>query len=101
MEFCRKCGSVMLPTENKRYLKCPVCGSRRQNSIHRMKFTEINSKVSIPVVEQRDATLLPKTTAHCPNCGYRKAWWWVQQTDEETLINFFKCVKCGHTWRAE
>jgi DNA-directed RNA polymerase subunit M len=65
-----------------------------------MKFTDINKKSGIPVIE-RDETMLPKTTTHCPECGHRKAWWWVQQSDEETIIQFFKCVRCRHIWREE
>ena len=44
---------------------------------------------------------LPVTTITCPKCGNTKAYWWMQQTrsaDEPPTL-FYKCTKCGYTWR--
>ena len=44
---------------------------------------------------------LPTTKAVCPECGHTEASWWLQQTRsaDEAETRFFKCLKCGHTWR--
>ena len=37
----------------------------------------------------------------CPECGYELAEWWLRQlrSADESEVRFFRCVKCGKTWR--
>ena len=54
------------------------------------------------VIEKgEDVNTLPTTKAVCPECGHTEASWWLQQTRsaDEAETRFFKCLKCGHTWR--
>ena len=45
---------------------------------------------------------MPKTRVICPQCENTEAYWWMQQTrsgDEPPTI-FYKCTKCGYSWRS-
>ncbi len=45
---------------------------------------------------------LPSTRIICPKCEHNEAHWWMQQTraaDEPPTI-FYKCKKCGYSWRS-
>ncbi|RLG10996.1 MAG: transcription factor S, partial [Thaumarchaeota archaeon] len=37
----------------------------------------------------------------CPKCGNREAYYWAVQTRsaDEPMTRFFRCTKCGYTWR--
>lgn len=57
-------------------------------------------KKEIGVVEKEIETL-PVVKAKCPHCSYNEAANWEIQTraGDEAATQFFKCKKCGHTWR--
>ena len=64
----------------------------------------VNEKIkeNDSVIEKgEDVNTLPTTKAVCPECGHTEASWWLQQTRsaDEAETRFFKCLKCGHTWR--
>jgi transcription factor S len=44
---------------------------------------------------------LPTTAIDCPKCGNKDAFWWMLQTRsaDEATTQFYRCTKCGHTWR--
>ncbi|MDQ3837995.1 MAG: transcription factor S [Thermoproteota archaeon] len=44
---------------------------------------------------------LPTTAIDCPKCGNKNAFWWMLQTRsaDEATTQFYRCTKCGHTWR--
>lgn len=100
MMFCPKCGSVLIPHKNKDkvVLKCK-CGYKgeTENAIITEKVKE---QKKIEVVEL-DKPLHPIIDTECPKCKHNKAEFWTMQTRsaDEAETRFFKCVKCGHTWR--
>jgi len=104
MDFCEKCGSVMIAKEekNKTILVCKQCGHKLKD----YKPLEIEEKVKktpsddVIVVEKNEETL-PKTKAVCPKCKNKEAVWWLQQTRsvDEAPTLFLRCTKCGHSWR--
>ncbi len=102
MEFCPKCGSIMVPVKKGKqvYLKCPKCGYTRSKAPKSLKLEEKVKHEKVLVIE-KDETNLPVTEKICPKCGHNKAWWWVQQTRsaDEPPTQFFKCTKCGYVWR--
>jgi DNA-directed RNA polymerase subunit M len=103
MEFCKKCGSIMIPDKKGRttYMMCRSCKYRTSKAVRDIKITEdVKVKDKIVVLE-KDETLLPITDAVCPQCEHKKAYWWMQQTREsdEPPTQFFRCVKCQHVWR--
>ena len=101
MEFCPECGSMLLPTEDNE-LKCS-CGYTKKLSKDKSEYN-VNEKIkeNDSVIEKgEDVNTLPTTKAVCPECGHTEASWWLQQTRsaDEAETRFFKCLKCGHTWR--
>ena len=105
MQFCEKCGVILLPQkdEGRTLLKCGKCGvvnTKREHLI--IKDTSVHTNRSkIEVVEKRIDTL-PKIKEDCTECGHKEAFYWTVQTRsaDEAETRFFKCVKCNHTWRA-
>jgi len=105
VEFCEKCGSIMVPVKTKdgkgNYLLCRKCGHKAYKSVKSFKITETMKKREKVTVVDKDFTTLPTTTKMCPKCENMKAFYWVQQTRsmDEPPTQFFKCTKCGYTWR--
>ena len=103
IEFCEKCGSIMVPVKkgSTHYMKCRGCGKEIKKEMKSLKIVEEKIKSSgIPVIEH-DTTLLPLTDKECPSCEHDRAYWWLQQTRsaDEPPTQFFRCEKCKHTWR--
>jgi len=50
--------------------------------------------------EQKLQTL-PTVTIECPKCGNNQAYTWQVQTRgaDESSTQFFRCTKCGYTFR--
>jgi len=100
MLFCKKCGSIMMPKKEgtKTVFRCH-CGYSEEGSA---KFTEAvkQEQIEIGVVE-KDIETYPIVQIKCPDCAYGEAANWEIQTRaaDEPPTQFFKCKKCGHTWR--
>ena len=104
VKFCPKCNNLMLPKDGK--LKCAVCGYEEETTAESSKEYEYkehleNRKEKITVIEDEGVETLPITRVECPKCGHNEAFWWLQQTRcaDEPETRFYKCKKCGHTWR--
>lgn len=104
IKFCPKCGNIMKldVVENSTYFICPRCGYKEEyykNTISERIKGE--SRVVVLGEKEKNMQLLPTTKVQCPNCGYNKAYYWEVQTrsGDEGTTQFFKCVKCGYTWR--
>ncbi len=105
MEFCPKCGNVLIPVKVKKKIKlyCKKCNKYYEVK-KRVKLTEKFSTSSreIVVIEKDEGLKeFPITKITCPKCGNEKAYWWMQQTrsaDEPPTI-FYRCTKCGYMWR--
>ncbi|HDD46438.1 MAG TPA: transcription factor S [Candidatus Aenigmarchaeota archaeon] len=105
MDFCPKCGTALVRKKdnNQIVLYCRKCGYTTKEykpvSIsEKMKF----SPDSDVIVATKNTETLPRIKTLCPACGNKEAVWWMQQAsseDEEAVIIFFRCTKCGHSWR--
>ena len=97
MMFCKKCGSMMLPVEKKKIFQCS-CGFTAEGTV---TFTETETKETETIGIAEEKNINPLIDAHCKKCGHDKAHYWVVQTRsaDEPPTRFFKCQKCGHTWR--
>jgi transcription factor S len=103
IEFCKKCGSIMLPEKKTKniYLKCRSCGYEIKKNIHDMKISEeLQAKERVIVLEKNEV-MLPITEMVCSECNNKKAYYWLQQTRsaDEPPTQFFRCTKCKHVWR--
>ncbi|MAH42267.1 transcription factor S [archaeon] len=103
MNFCPKCGSIMVPVKKRTaaVLTCRKCNYTQKKGVKSVKITEKPQKANKVVVLEKNVTSLPKTEKECPKCNHRKAYWWLQQTrgTDEPPTQFFKCEKCSHAWR--
>ncbi len=108
MEFCPKCGSLMVPKKTKTgntVLVCRKCGYRKtlkKQEDFKISSQNIKKEEGLIIVDKRsEKEILPVATVTCPKCGYNKAEWWLQQTrsSDEPPTRFFRCLKCKHVWR--
>jgi len=101
IEFCPKCGKKMEygVKEGKLLLICPKCGYSKEASPEHT-YESYRPEERVTVVEE-DITPMPTVNIECPKCGYREAYTWSVQTrsGDESETQFFKCKKCGYTWR--
>ncbi len=99
VKFCPKCNNLMLPKGE--LLACTVCGySEKPEEMESYELKEkLEVKEEIVVIEQKED--LPTTRIECKSCGHMEVFWWLQQTRcaDEPETRFYKCTKCGHTWR--
>ena len=86
--------------------KCDNCGfsKKTENSVTQATEEELSSVAPIKVVGDKENKLstLPTTKIECPKCGHNEAMWWFLQTrsGDEPPTQFYRCVKCNHTWRS-
>ncbi len=99
MMFCPKCGSILIPNRNKK-LKCTQCSytNKKKEKLVIKEKTEKNQKIEI--ISKKLETN-PKTSAECPKCKNKEAFYWTVQTRaaDESPTRFFECTKCHHRWR--
>ncbi len=100
MEFCPKCKSMMVPQEDE--VKCRKCGFTKQrgNSTER-RVHEISRNERTILVLEDEAAGMPTIKIRCGECGHDTAYWWLRQlrSADESEVRFFRCTKCGKTWR--
>ena len=104
MQFCSKCSLVLVPIKKERavVLACPKCGeeTKRSNPIVQKLATP---KESVVVIGKKDKKIqaLPTMKITCQKCGHGEAFYWMVQTrgGDEASTQFFRCAKCGKTWR--
>ena len=112
MKFCPKCGTRLKLKQVKgahemsiTYL-CDNCGysNKAGKTVMQTIEEEMAAPSLIKVVGDKEAKLnsLPTTKIDCPKCGNGEAMWWFLQTrsGDEPPTQFYRCVKCNHTWRS-
>jgi DNA-directed RNA polymerase subunit M len=98
MKFCPKCGSILMPKNNK--FICPRCNYKTTEKEEAVMREKIESQKAVDIIEKEIETL-PLTEAECPKCRHKKAFFWTIQTRaaDEPETRFYKCEKCRHVWR--
>ena len=103
MKFCSKCGTVMKLDPEKKVLVWPNCKAEEmmEEAIVYERNNEAKEKIVVIGRKERNLRTLPQTKAKCPKCDNLMAEWWMVQTRsiDESATQFFRCTKCGHTWR--
>ena len=106
MEFCDKCGGIMMPQKSGNSIKivCRKCGKKKRAKEKKFKISSVSNKKKgkIIVVDKKSKIdVLPKTKVDCPKCNNSEALWWMQQmrSADEAATRFYRCTKCNHTWR--
>src|SRR3989344_1151367 len=98
MDFCEKCGGVILIKDKKAV--CANCG-HHSKKIPKLRTSEkLEEKERVAVVKEED-NVYPIVEMTCQRCKNKKCYFWTKQTraSDESETKFYKCTKCGHTWR--
>ena len=102
MEFCPKCGGLMVPI-SKKTLECPKCGKkvRTDGIVMKEKIEKKAEKKQRGKPKEIKDTMPTIDDTKCPKCGNKEAYWWTMQTRaaDEPETQFYRCKKCNHTWR--
>ena len=98
MEFCPRCGSVLLMKVKNS--SCLRCGYTKKGTVKLSTKEKIEEHSEVAVLK-KDFKTEPIVNETCPKCSHDKAYFWMVQTrsSDESPTKFFKCVKCGHTRR--
>jgi len=111
MMFCPKCGTIMSYRAANRIWKCGRCGYEQvANNAGRhatlSKVIKHSEKEKTVIIEGQRSSVPPtavmiKDQVRCPKCEYNEVYAWQIQTRaaDEPPTTFYRCVKCGHTWR--
>ena len=108
MKFCPRCGAIMRYDVRKKILKCPKCGyEEAPNRSFVLSRTITHSEKEKLVIIESGKTGVPpnavllKGQVRCPKCDSDEVYAWQMQTRaaDEPPTTFYKCAKCGHTWR--
>lgn len=83
--------------------RCRKCGyvKEKEGEAESLMSKATRSDREVTVLEGNIDQGLPTTTARCEECGHNVAYWWLRQlrSADESETRFFKCTKCGATWR--
>jgi DNA-directed RNA polymerase subunit M len=99
MEFCPRCGSVLV--QKRKNDGCIRCSYSSKSKVKLKTSEKLDQKKEIAVVKDKDMEVYPIIEEECKKCGHNKVYFWTLQTraTDEAETKFFKCVKCEHTWR--
>ena len=99
MEFCEKCGGVILVQEGK--AACMSCGHKLKKKPKIESSEKAEKRADIEVIKEGADNTYPTVEMECPKCKNKKAYFWTLQTRaaDESETKFYKCTKCKHTWR--
>lgn len=99
MEFCQKCSGILIVQDGK--ASCAACGTRVKRKVKVEASEKITKKEEVAVVNEKAENTNPIVEITCPECKNKKAYFWTMQTrsSDESETKFYKCLKCGHTWR--
>ena len=97
MRFCPSCNGRLRKSDAD--LVCPKCG--HSEGAPDKPCEQGPKDTALNVLEEEGAQDLPTVSAHCEKCGNGEAVWWMLQTRsaDEATTQFYRCTKCGHTWR--
>jgi transcription factor S len=97
--FCPKCGSLLVPSLDKKILTCS-CGYKSRTKVD-LKLKEKKEIEIVKKFDQQGEETLSKVKEDCPKCKNEDAYFWTLQTRaaDEAATQFFRCTKCKHTWR--
>ncbi len=101
MEFCEKCGGMIMVTDGK--AACASCGHKVRKRIKIEVSEKMKNEDSVTVIHEGENETNPIVEITCPECKHKKAYFWTMQTrsSDESETKFYKCTnpKCHHTWR--
>lgn len=99
MEFCPKCGSVILVVDKK--ANCAKCSYKPKGNVKISSSQKMAKNAGVVVIKEKELNTYPVVDMKCPECKNKDAYFWTLQTrsSDESETKFYKCTKCEHTWR--
>ena len=101
MEFCPRCGAVLI--QKRKNDGCVRCNYSSKSKMKLKTSEKISGKKEVAVIKDKDVEVYPiiELEKSCEKCGNKKAYFWTMQTraTDEAETKFFKCTKCNNTWR--
>ena len=99
MEFCPKCGSVLI--KSGKIIKCARCRYKSKSKIKIEVSESMKKPLAVGVITDKDIDVFPVISGRCPKCSNKEAYFWtsVSRSGDEAETKFFRCTKCKHTWR--
>jgi transcription factor S len=99
MEFCPKCGSIILVQDKKAV--CAKCSYKPKGKVKIQASEKIVKHGKVAVIKEKELNTYPIIEMKCDKCKNKKAYFWTLQTraSDESETKFYKCTKCEHTWR--
>ncbi len=100
MEFCPKCGSIIVLDEKGRSA-CASCGYKHKGKLKIQFSQDVKKSNTVAVIDEKKLNTYPEVEIKCPKCKNKKAYFWTMQTraSDEAETKFYKCTECEHTWR--
>jgi DNA-directed RNA polymerase subunit M len=101
MKFCPKCEARLKLADSQSEFVCPKCGYSEKGS-KTTRQTKAEGSFTINVLDEEEKKeSLPVIKIECTKCGNNEAVWWMLQTRsaDEPTTQFYRCIKCGYTWR--
>ncbi len=94
--FCKKCGGLLKPVVGECF-ECTSCGWRSEECI----TLQHEEKHKMKIITEGKIDTNPIVQAECKKCGNKEAYYAFKQTrgSDEAPTKFFRCTKCGKTWR--
>jgi len=103
MEFCPKCGAILMMKTKK--FGCPRCNYIAKGSVSIKVTEEGNDRAAVAVVSEKNSDVHPITEYICEKgkCKSKKAYFWIRQmrSGDEPESKFYKCVKCKNVVRVD
>lgn len=101
MDFCKKCGTLLIPKKGEKSIVCHNCGTKNKISSEGKIEEIITPKEEVAVIDQNDTNLPITDEFSCDECKNGSAYYWFLQTraGDEPETKFLKCTKCGYTTR--
>ena len=99
MEFCPKCGAVLV--QKRKNDGCPRCNYSSKGSKKLTSSEKLEVKEGVAVISDKNISTQPIVAETCSKCKNKEAFFWTVQTrsGDEAETKFFKCTSCGFTWR--
>ncbi|GFN40872.1 MAG: transcription factor S [Marine Group I thaumarchaeote] len=99
MKFCPNCEVRLKKSDSG--LMCPKCDYAERSTSTTKKVREEDVSEFNVLEESEGQETLPTIKIDCGKCGHDEAVWWMLQTRsaDEPTTQFYRCVKCNHTWR--
>ncbi len=104
VKFCPECGAFCTTDTSKKCYVCPKCEweeTLEDTTINVAREKKTDEKVVVVGKKEKKLSVMSKTKIKCEKCDNNEAEWWMVQTRsiDESMTQFYRCTKCGHTWR--